>query len=308
MELEDAAGHIPVLPREVCEFLAPQAGETVVDATIGLGGHALLMAERIGPTGRIIGIDVDPENLAEARTRLAGVNCRVDLVRGNFSEIVSLLRSVGVERTDVLLADLGMSSTHVDRAERGFSFLRDGPLDMRMDPDLTVTASELVNRLKEKDLADLLYRNSQEPASRVVARRICEVRRDGRITTTQRLAALVADTMGIDPGARWGKTHPATRVFQALRMAVNDELNALESLLKAAPSVLRAGGRFGVIAFHSLEDKPVKLDFRARKSENVYRIATAKPIVAEEDERVSNPRSRSAKLRVAVRLPDEPSE
>jgi len=302
MELEDSGGHIPVLPKEVVELLSPQAGETVVDATLGLGGHARLLAGQLGPTGLLIGIDVDPENLSAARERLAGAACRVELVQGNFADIEALLRGAGTESVDVIFADLGVSSTHLDQAERGFSFQKDGPLDMRMDPALSVTASDLVNRLKERDLGDMIYRNSQESASRVIARRICEVRREGRITTTLRLAKVVADALGVDPDSRWSKTHPATRVFQALRMEVNDELNNLDRLLKAAPNVLRPGGRIGVISFHSLEDKQVKLDFRQRKNDNLYRIVTAKPVVAEEDERRTNPRSRSAKFRVAERI------
>jgi 16S rRNA (cytosine1402-N4)-methyltransferase len=301
---EDSIGHIPVLKDDVLRLLAPRTGETVVDATIGLAGHARLFAEAIGPTGTLIGVDWDPANLAMAERQLAGSECRVIFVRGNFGQLGELLAPVVADKVDVLFADLGVSSTQLDQAGRGFSFLRDGPLDMRMDPDRRVTAAELVNRLKERELADLLYENSQEPASRTVARRICESRRSGRITTTKSLAAIVADALQVNPDSHKAKGHPATRVFMALRMAVNDEIQNLNRLLEAAPSLLRSGGRFGVIAFHSLEDKPIKLDFRRRKKENVYEIVTAKPVVAEEAERRSNPRSRSAKLRVAVRLPE----
>jgi len=286
----------------VCELLAVRPGETVVDCTIGLGGHGALFAKALGPSGMLVGLDVDPNNLKTAAGRLAGAPCRVDLIRANFAQVQDVLASLNLELVDVLFADLGISSTQLADAARGFSFQQEGPLDMRMDPDLTVTAGALVNRLKERDLADLIFHFSQEPASRRIARKICEVRRDGRITTTGKLAATVAEAVGVDPRSRRSKIHPATRTFMALRIAVNEELKNLDTLLAAAPGILRPGGRFGIISFHSLEDKPIKLDFRKRKSENTYRVVTPKPVTAEEDERERNPRSRSAKLRVAARL------
>jgi len=299
----ESAGHTPVLPREVCELLDVQAGDVVLDATVGLGGHASLFAQRLGEQGTLIGLDVDPANLASARQRLAEAPCRVELLQANFGELAGgLLESVGVSRVDVLLADLGVSSTQLDDPGRGFSFRRDGPLDMRMDARLTVTAAHLVNRLKERELGDLLFYNAQEMASRRIARRICRERREGRITTTGQLAAIVAHALGIDPDSHRAKIHPATRTFLALRMAVNEEIPRLQELLSVAPDILKPGGRFGVIAFHSVEDKPVKTDFRKRKTEGIYRIVTKKPVVAGADERSVNPRSRSAKLRVVVRL------
>jgi 16S rRNA (cytosine1402-N4)-methyltransferase len=294
----DPLGHTPVLTRAVCELLAARPGDTVVDATVGAGGHARLLAKSLGggpARGCLIGLDVDPVNLELARKRLADCPCRVELLHANFAELGAALETVGVSQVDVLFADLGVSSTQLDDAERGFSFRRDGPLDMRMDPRLRVRAADLVNRLKERELG--------EPASRKIARRICEVRREGRITRTGQLADIVAQAVRVDPDARPGRIHPATRVFLALRMAVNDEPAALVTLLEAAPAVLGPGGRFGVIAFHSVEDKPVKLDFRRRRKEKVYELLTTRPVVAEEAERRDNPRSRSAKLRVAVRLP-----
>ena len=173
---------------------------------------------------------------------------------------------------------------------------------MRMDPRLTVTAADLVNGLKDRELGDLLYYNAQETASRRISKRICAVRREGRITTTGALARIIADVLGVDPESRKAKIHPATRTFMALRMAVNDEIPCLEALLAAAPDVLGPGGRLAIIAFHSVEDKPVKTDFRKRKAEGIYNILTKKPIVAGAEERRANPRSRSAKLRVAVRV------
>ena len=303
--VDEPVGHTPVMPREVCELLDVRESDTVVDATVGLAGHAGLFAEKLGKEGTLIGLDVDPANLEIARRRMAGAACRVELLHANFGEIASALSSVGVGGVDVLLADLGVSSTQLDDAARGFSFQRDGPLDMRMDPRLTVTATDLVNRLKERELGDLLYYNAQEMASRKIARRVCHVRREGRITTTGRLAEIVAAALRVDPSSRKAKIHPATRTFLALRMAVNDESPRLLQLLAGAPGILNPEGRIGVIAFHSVEDKPVKTDFRQRKADGIYRIVTKKPLVASPEERRSNPRSRSAKFRVAVRLPEE---
>jgi 16S rRNA (cytosine1402-N4)-methyltransferase len=275
-----------------------------VDATVGLGGHATQFARAIGPEGTLIGLDVDPANLAVARARLSDAPCRNELVQANFAEIRDVLGSLGLDQVDVLFADLGVSSTQLDDAQRGFSFQRDGPLDMRMDPRLETTAADLVNRLKERELGDLLYHNAQEYGGRKIAKRICEARRNGRITTTLALASVVAGALRVDPASRKSKIHPATRTFLALRMAVNREIENLQALLEAAPAVLRPGGRIGIIAFHSVEDKPVKNDMRRRKNEQVYRIVTKKPVVASAEERKRNPRSRSAKLRVAVRLPE----
>ncbi|UCE61261.1 MAG: 16S rRNA (cytosine(1402)-N(4))-methyltransferase RsmH [Phycisphaerales bacterium] len=301
----DPLGHTPVLARQVCELFEVRPGETVLDCTVGLGGHACLFAEALADTGTLIGIDVDPESLDVARERLSQAGCRVELLQANFAEVREVLESVDVSRVDVVFADLGVSSPQLDMPARGFSFQRDGPLDMRMDPRLTVTAADLVNRLKERELSDVLYYNAQEMASRRISRQICQVRREGRITTTARLAKVVADALKVDPESRKSKIHPATRTFQALRMEVNSEIQRLEQLLAVAPDVLNPQGRIGVIAFHSVEDKPVKMDFRRRKAEGVYSILTKKPVVADTDERRSNPRSRSAKLRVAVRMPEE---
>ncbi|MGB2987734.1 MAG: 16S rRNA (cytosine(1402)-N(4))-methyltransferase RsmH [Phycisphaerae bacterium] len=299
----EPGGHTPALTRAVCELLDVRPGETIVDATVGLGGHARLFAEALGPEGTLIGLDVDPANLELARRALEGAACRVELLHANFAELRETLDSIGIAAVDVLFADLGVSSTQLDDAGRGFSFQRDGPLDMRMDPRLKVTAADLVNRLKERELGDVFYHNAQELAGRKIARRICERRREGRITTTGRLAKIVATAVGVDPTSRKSKIHPATRCFMALRIAVNDEIRCLEALLAAASELLRPGGRIGVIAFHSVEDKPVKMDFRKRKNEGIYRIVTKKPVTADAEERQSNPRSRSAKLRVAIRLP-----
>lgn len=302
-ETRPLPSHLPVLSHEVVDLLAPKAGSVIVDATLGLGGHAILLGGMLGPSGLLIGLDMDPANLATARQRVAeaSLSCRVELRHANFAELESVLESLGIDRVDVLLADLGVSSSQLDDPVRGLSFQREGPLDMRLDPRLKVTAATLVNSLREKDLGDLLYNNAQEFAARRIAARICEARRDSRITTTLRLAQVVASALNVDPQSRKSKIHPATKTFMALRMAVNQELRNLSSLLESAPKVLGEGGRFGVIAFHSIEDKPVKLDFRKRKAEGIYRILTKKPVVASDEERRQNPRSRSAKLRVVER-------
>ena len=217
--VDDPRGHTPVLPREVADQLAVREGETVVDATVGLGGHAKLLSTLVGESGRLIGLDVDPANLEVSRATLARVPCRVDLIHANFAELHDVLDELGVARVDVILADLGVSSAQLEDARRGLSFQHEGPLDMRLDPRLKETAADLVNRLKERELGDLIYFNAQETASRKIARRICEARRSGRITTTKRLVEIVTGAVGVrDPASRRSKIHPATRTFQALQI------------------------------------------------------------------------------------------
>lgn len=301
---EESIGHTPVLTKEVCKLLNVQPGEIVVDATIGLAGHSRLFAEALGPEGMLIGLDVDPANLDIARKALSDFPCQTKLFHTNFCDIQEIFKELDLDRVHVIFADLGVSSTQLDQFDRGFSFREDGPLDMRMNPSLKTTATELINSLKERELADLIFYNAQEHASRRIAKRICQYRREGRITTTLQLSNIVAGALGVNPTSRKNKIHPATRTFLALRIAVNREIHCLETLLELSPSLLKPGGRFGVIAFHSVEDKPVKLNFRQLKNERKYHILTKKPIVASDEERVSNPRSRSAKLRVAIRLPE----
>ncbi len=297
--------HIPVLREHVLELLAPVAGDVVLDLTVGLGGHARMLAEAIGSEGVMIGLDVDAGNLATARQRLGDAPCRVVLERENFTQFDDVLSTHDVDRVDVLLADLGVSSLQLDDAERGFSFRREGPLDMRLDPDSEKKAVDLVNAMREDALSDLIYFNSQERFSRRIAKRICQVRREGRITTTTQLAEVVCSALGVRADSHKSKTHPATRVFQAFRIAVNDELGALETMLKKAPDYLNPGGRIGVIAFHSLEDGLVKRDFRQRRNDGVYDVVTKRPVIAGPEEREINRRSRSAKLRVARRCDEE---
>lgn len=298
--MEDAR-HTPVLVGPVLELLDPQPGETVVDATLGLAGHALHLVSAIGADGRFIGIDVDALNLEAARKRLSGAPCSVVVERDNFARIDAVLDRIGVPGVDVLLADLGVSSTQLDEAMRGFSFRHDGPLDMRMDDRLETTAADLVNRLRESELADIFFYNAQERRSRRIAKGICWARKESKITTTGALSDVVCRSLGVNPESRKSKIHPATRVFQALRMAVNGEMSVLETFLEKVPRVLNPGGRVGVISFHSLEDGMVKRDFRARQKDGVYEILTKRPVQANEEERRCNSRSRSAKLRVARR-------
>jgi 16S rRNA (cytosine1402-N4)-methyltransferase len=265
----------------------------IVDCTVGGGGHARLLAERVAPSGQVIGLDQDAAMLERARPGLAGVP--VTLIHGSFDQLRDLLRDRGISAVDGVLADLGICSDQLDDAARGFSFQQDGPLDMRLDPGAGPPASELLARLPERELADLIFAFGEERFSRRIARRIVEARRTGLPQTTGELAALVRRCVprsrGIDP---------ATRTFQALRIAVNDELGALDRLLRQLPACVKPGGRVAIISFHSLEDRRVKHSFRSDK----WTVLARKPITATDDEIRTNPRARSAKLRVAERTGD----
>ena len=284
--------HVPVLPAETLALLDPQPGEVWVDCTTGGGGHARLIAEKVGPTGRLIGLDQDPTMLDRARPRLAGLS--VTLVYANFDQLAEVLKTQGVGLVDGVLADIGFSSDQLGDPARGLSFMADGPLDMRLDPTAGGTAADLVNTLPERSLADLLFEFGEERKSFRVAKRIVERRKVKRFETTAELASAVRSCL-----PRSGGIDPATRTFQALRIAVNDELGALDRLLAALPVVVKPGGRAGVISFHSLEDRRVKTAFR---DSAVWTPKTKKPVEAGEAETATNPRARSAKLRVAVRV------
>jgi 16S rRNA (cytosine1402-N4)-methyltransferase len=295
--------HVPVLPAEAVAGLAPHAGGRYIDGTVGGGGHAAVLLEQSAPDGRLLGLDADPAALAAAGARLAPFGARAALVHGNFRDLERLARTHGFDEVDGILLDLGVSSHQLDTPERGFSFAADAPLDMRLDPTQGETAADLVNDLPEAELADLIYRYGEERGSRRIARFIAEARRRQAIMTTGELAGLVARALG---GKR-GKIHPATRTFQALRIGVNRELESLEAALPQASELLAPGGRLAVIAFHSLEDRIVKLFFRAESGYGGtgverLRIITKKPIEATEEEARANPRARSAKLRIAERV------
>jgi 16S rRNA (cytosine1402-N4)-methyltransferase len=286
-----------VLPAEVLDALRPQPGQILVDATVGVGGHAHLLAERLLPGGRLIGLDQDPAMLALARPRLEGLP--VTLVHASFDQLREVLDDLKLDAVDGLLADVGVCSDQLDDPARGLSFSQSGPLDMRLDPTVGEPASALLHRLSERDLADVIYRYGEERFSRRIARRIVEARREKPPETTQELADLVRRSI---PGKRKGGIDPATRTFQALRIAVNDELGALEQLLKALPRCIKPGGRVAVISFHSLEDRLVKTAFRDKA---VWQVLTKKPVQAGDDEEQRNPRARSAKLRAAQRCEEE---
>jgi 16S rRNA (cytosine1402-N4)-methyltransferase len=287
--------HRPVLLDEVIHWLAPAEGAVIVDGTVGAGGHAAELAARVGSTGRVIGLDRDPEMLALAERASSGLP--VTLVNASYSYAGRVLDDLGIERVDGFLLDLGLSSDQLSWAARGFSFVTDGPLDMRFDPDSDVTAADLVNTLSADELADIIFQYGEERHSRRIARRIVEERRVVPITTTARLAAIVRKSV---PG-KWGAIDPATRTFQALRIKVNEELDHLEATLADAPDLLEPGGRIAVISFHSLEDRRVKHAFR---DDPRLTVLTKKPVAASDLELAANPRARSAKLRVAERCPD----
>jgi 16S rRNA (cytosine1402-N4)-methyltransferase len=286
--------HIPVMPREVLDLLDPQPGQVVVDATVGAARHARLLLERIAPTGRLIGIDQDPEAVARAAGALAGLPAT--LVHRNFEDIRIVLDELQVPAVDAILADVGFSSDQLADPQRGLSFQSEGPLDMRLDPSGGQPARTLVNRLPEKELADIFWTYGEERYSRRVARRIVEARQTAAIETTTQLAELVRSCV---PRSKGHQIDPATRVFQALRIATNDELGALERFLDAVPDCLKSGGRVAVLSFHSLEDRLVKQAFR--RTPELFKELTRKPVQASAEEIQNNPRARSAKLRAAVK-------
>jgi 16S rRNA (cytosine1402-N4)-methyltransferase len=305
--------HRPVLLQEVLDGLAVREGGVYIDGTAGGGGHAEAILQLSGPDGRLLGMDRDAAALERVQRRLAPYASRIVLHHGNFADMISIAEQHGFSGVDGVLLDLGMSSDQVDDAARGFSFRHDGPLDMRMDRSQGATAEELVNGLGEAELADLFWRLGEERASRRIASRIVAERQVSRIHTTAHLAELVAGAKG-----RTGPTHPATQVFQALRMAVNRELESAEAGLEAAVRVVRPGGRVAVISFHSLEDRLVKQFFVRhegrweslpaggeawRGEEPKVKRVTRKPVSASREEMKENPRARSAKLRVAERIP-----
>jgi 16S rRNA (cytosine1402-N4)-methyltransferase len=292
--------HQPVMVNEVLEWLAPRSGAVIVDGTVGTGGHSVAIVPRLLPEGVLVGIDRDPEALETARQRLTEFQSLVRLERGNYRDLPRLLARLGLPHIDGLLLDLGASSLQLDRADRGFSFLSEGPLDMRMDPSQETTAEVLVNTLPADELTHLLETLGEERFARRIAQRIVQERRTQRITTTRQLARLV--TGAIPTGARHGRLHAATRTFQALRLAVNDELGALEALLAQLPSLLTPGARAVIITFHSLEDRLVKRAFLEGGRRGVWRVLTAKPRRPSAEETARNPRARSAKLRAAERL------
>lgn len=292
-----AYGHVPVMIREVMDCLAPGSGDTTVDGTTGLGGHACAIGAVLGPAGRLVCFDRDPEALAAAAANMADLECRCDFVNRSFEDIPSELERLGIAGAKRILFDLGVSSLQLDKPERGFSFMRDGPLDMRMDQSCGVTASDLVNRLTVEELAGIFYELGEERFSLRIAKRIAEKRSEKSITTTGELSLIVTSAK---PGR--SRIHPATRVFQALRMAVNDELGALSRGLAGAGKALAPGGRLAVLTFHSLEDRLVKRVFGRWRELGIVRLVNAKPLSCCREEALANRRARSAKLRVVEKI------
>jgi len=308
---DNAQAHVPVLMDAVLGTLEPAPGRVIVDCTLGLGGHSAAILEHLGPRehgGRLIAIDLDPSNLARARARLDAVarrtGGRVDVFNTNFAGLPGVLARAEVEsgRVDGILADVGVASTQIDDPERGFSYRRPGPLDMRMDPRRGEPASALLARMSESEIAAALLELGDETDAPKIARLIVERRAGSPILTTQDLMALVCEARDftIERGAG-AKLHPAARTFQALRILVNRELANLDRLLAVLPEVLAPGGVAAIISFHSGEDRRVKAAFREGLRAGVYAEACPDPIIADEAERLANPRARSAKLRWARR-------
>ncbi len=291
--------HIPVLIDILAERIKLPTDGTVVDATVGHGGHSMMFGKVLGPEGLILGIDTDEECIIGAQTILNSLPCRVVLVRENFRRIAEVTARHQVVKADLIFADLGFCSAQLADRRLGLSFQENQPLDMRLDDRLEVTAADIVNSFDEKSLADIIYNYGQDRASRRIARFIVRNRLERRIETTAQLVAVVCKALGQPARGRRSRIHPATRTFQALRIAVNDELDALHELLAAAPTLLKKGGRIAVISFHSLEDRIVKTDFKENAARGIYEILTKKPIIASRDEIDRNPRARSAKLRIA---------
>jgi len=292
-----------VLAEEAVHWLAIRPGGTYIDATVGLGGHALEILRRVGSGGRVVGLDRDAQALEIARERLRDYEGQVTLVHAEFSRIGEVAANLGLPPADGVLADLGVSSMQLDEAGRGFSFRASGPLDMRMDQSVeALTADEIVNRSHERELADLLYQFGEERDSRRIARAIVRAR---PIRDTAHLATVVAGAR--KQGGRQ-RLHPATKTFLALRIAVNREMEELEQFLIRTPATLSLGGRWVVLAYHSLEDRQVKQRYQQLAREAAFRILTKKPIVAAEAEVQANPRARSAKMRVAEKIGAEKSQ
>jgi 16S rRNA (cytosine1402-N4)-methyltransferase len=289
--------HVPVLLQDAIQFLNVRAGSVVADCTLGLAGHAAEIIRRLGPRGRLIGFDRDPEALALAKARLDQVTNELGSQAPQMTLIGEAFSSIGehVEpgSLDGILADFGVSSLQLDEARRGFSFMADGPLDMRQDPRSGPTAAQVVNEANERELADLIYEYGDERRSRRIARAIVRGR---PVTTTGQLSRIVASAA---PSMKQDKIHPATRTFQALRIYVNRELDEIRALLEAAPRLLKPSGRLVVISFHSLEDRIAKDILREYAHKGIVELLTKKPVTANEEEVDRNPRSRSAKLRAA---------
>lgn len=295
--------HKPVLPEAVLASLRPAPGHTIVDCTLGLGGHARLLLQRITPGGRLVATDFDPHNIERARELLQEVRGgNFALHHANFAALPAVLMAEGINKVDAILADLGVASPQIDDPARGFSYRKPGPLDMRMDPTRSESAAQLLARLGEAELRDALLELGDETDAPEIARLIVQRRKEQPIRTTDDLTAIVCEARDFTlQRAAGAKLHPAARTFQALRMLVNREAQNLDRLLTVAPDLLRPGGRLAIISFHSGEDRRVKHNFRDALRAGTYTATSPEPIVASEMQQRENPRSRSAKLRWAER-------
>lgn len=300
MNIAERKFHTPVMPAEVLAHLNLGPGKVIVDATIGTGGHAEAILKRIMPAGRLIGIDRDQGTLEVAKARLSGYAGYCEFIYGNFADIDTILKKLDVKEVDGVLFDLGISSFQLEEPERGFSFQSEGPLDMRLDRNTYISAYDLVNNLNEEEISQLLWSFGQERWHNRIARFLVKEREKRPISTTLELTQVVV--RAVPYRHRHYRIHPATRTFQALRIAVNRELEILESAIGKAISALGKGGRICVISFHSLEDRIVKLKFRKAAQEGLIKIITPKPLTPGRSEVHANPSSRSSKLRVAERL------
>lgn len=298
--MEERFLHKPVLLQEAMHFLNPAPGEKIIDATLGAGGHAEEIMRRIAPGGTLIGIDRDSESLKIAQERLKSLKGEFKLVNKNFKDIKEIMQDLEIKEVDGILFDIGLSSIQIETGERGFSIKNAGPLDMRMDRNTQLTASELVNRLNESELSNLIKDFGEERFHRRIAGNIVRARETKKIETTTELAEIISRSVPCK--FRWHRIHPATRTFQALRIRVNGELEAIEEALRQVPAILKKGGRLCVISFHSLEDRIAKNILREFRAEGIFNVLTKKPIVAREEEVLENPRARSAKLRAAEQI------
>jgi len=289
--------HETVLLEEAVEWLVPGSGKVLVDGTLGLGGHAKRWLERSGPDGQVVGFDRDPQAVVEAGRVLKDYGDRAVIIQDNYKNCVQQLTARNIRAVDAFLLDLGVSSVQLDSAQRGFSFRFDGPLDMRMGPTENIANAEtIVNEASEEELCEIFWKYGEERFARQIARRLVEARSKKRLTTTRDLENVIFHAS--PKAARFGRIHPATRCFQALRIRVNGELESLESFLNDAPSLLKPGGRLAVISFHSLEDRIVKNAFKALEKEGRGKVLTKKPVTPSEAENARNARARSAKMRV----------
>ncbi len=298
----EAPLHIPVMLDEVIEYLKLAPGQTIVDATLGTGGHSLEILKRITPGGRLIGIDRDEDSLEICRQRLSEFKDSCEFVHANFSDLDQVLAGLGIESIDGIFFDLGISTYQLKDPQRGFSFQEDGPLDMRLDKSSYISAYDLVNNLNENEISHLLWSFGQERWHNRIAHLLVEERKVTPIATTRQLADLVVRAIPHRYRRSYYRIHPATRTFQAVRIAVNRELEILESAIKKAVAILKKQARICVISFHSLEDRVIKHTFRALKADGIIDIITAKPLTPAASEIEKNPSSRSSKFRVAQRI------